>query len=60
MRRDQRRQASGYATKWAWSYILPIACGLLLYLLTRSATAAVTGTVAGFIVFAVLASGRGR
>ena len=60
MRRNQRRTASGYAGRWVLSYVLPIAGGLLLYLPTRSAVAAVIGTVAGFALYVVLASARGR
>lgn len=56
MRRDQHRP--GYAGTWALSYILPIAAGLLLYLPTKSPVAAVTGTVAGFVLFAALAARR--
>ena len=58
--RSNTRHRPGYAGRWFLSYILPVVGGLALYLPTHSAAAAVIGTVAGFILFAVLASGMRR
>lgn len=48
-----------YAGRWLLSYLIPVAVAWPLYALTHSAPVAVTGVIAGFVLFAVAAS-RGR
>ena len=54
----RRHPTHSYAGRWVLSYLIPVAVAWPLYALTHSPAAAVTGVIAGFVLYAKLAGRR--